>query len=1112
MAQVQNEYTGDGSTVLFSFTFPYIETSDIKVSLDGVATTEYTLANATTVEFNVAPTSGAAILIRRQTEAGEMKATFFPGSAIRAQDLNDNFEQGLFVSQETAQDSTDSAESAAAAATSAAAAQAAADQASIDSAAAVTTATQASNDVSSALTQSSTAVSDSAAAVSTANAAQTASDGAVTTANDAKTTAEGIEGKADNAIATANSATITANNAEGKAQTALDTSITANDAASQALTVANNIDGKADFAIATAENAETIAQDALDAVSGDSPWIGDATSVYLADDSKSVGIGTSTPISNLDINGGAINTNGSLDTNNQVRIGVGNAPTYAAYLSYGQPDAGGQYALSIQSNSDTTSPIFLNPKGGYVGIGTDSAPAPLSISRDGSNIELDPQYATGLGRILFYDRVNNAYTQGMLKGSQFRFDIGTSEAMRIDANGKVGIGTSNPTSTLTVDGSVNSSDIRFPAVNSGGQANGFLTYDLNSTDNGGAGTGSLIIRRGNGAEQMRIDPSGKVGIGASNPAAKLEIYDSSPTLRLSDSATIGVSGRKAGSVEFYQNDASGGAGVGSSITAYHVNQSGDLDLRFQTGNGTERVRIDSNGTVGIGTSNPVQKLSVHGAANDTIDETTGTLKLQTSGGNGLLFGTQASSPYSSYVQSAFLGDTSTARYPLVLNPLGGGVGIGGTPGEALDVYGNVRVRGNLIVDGTGGGGGGSADTGYTNVKTDFGAVGNGTTDDTTAINNALQTGGAVYFPAGTYRITSTITLNNKAVHMYGDGPASRIMFDPATSGLNCLELKYSDGTPNPSQAYAISNLVIHAKQNKACGDGVLLHFTGAATLVGVCNKLTFTNVDIGSEFSSDANAGYFKKALHLLNSAGVVGTNLNIYTNSKTKVEYGVTDSVGIDIENSMAGHAMIRTLYLNNFYIQRYHTGIRAYSSAGNSYNSLESLYLSQGELLAAKALRMERMAAITVVGIHSDCRDYFFDSSNSYGDVHYASTVRIVGNDLRANRVDGEDVTTQDYFIKIKGQQTLITGNNIMSFKNTQGIIQTGGNPANQINTVITGNHFSGNGSSTFHSLRCESGSRQVTYGGNTLESFGGNLSPISNSVGSELSVYGQRAGNTV
>ena len=33
------------------------------------------------------------IIIRRVTETDPLKATFFPGSSIRAQDLNDNFEQ-----------------------------------------------------------------------------------------------------------------------------------------------------------------------------------------------------------------------------------------------------------------------------------------------------------------------------------------------------------------------------------------------------------------------------------------------------------------------------------------------------------------------------------------------------------------------------------------------------------------------------------------------------------------------------------------------------------------------------------------------------------------------------------------------------------------------------------------------------------------------------------------------------------------------------------------------------------------------------------------------------------------------------------------------------------
>jgi len=41
MAVTQNTYTGDGTTVLFSFTFPYLETTDIKVSLNGTVTQRY---------------------------------------------------------------------------------------------------------------------------------------------------------------------------------------------------------------------------------------------------------------------------------------------------------------------------------------------------------------------------------------------------------------------------------------------------------------------------------------------------------------------------------------------------------------------------------------------------------------------------------------------------------------------------------------------------------------------------------------------------------------------------------------------------------------------------------------------------------------------------------------------------------------------------------------------------------------------------------------------------------------------------------------------------------------------------------------------------------------
>ena len=108
MSVTQTTYTGNGSTTLYSFTFPYIETTDIKVSLDGVVTTAYSLANATTIQFNSAPASGAVIRIYRETGTTAIQSTFFAGSAIRAEDLNDNFSQVFYSTQETVERRVDS--------------------------------------------------------------------------------------------------------------------------------------------------------------------------------------------------------------------------------------------------------------------------------------------------------------------------------------------------------------------------------------------------------------------------------------------------------------------------------------------------------------------------------------------------------------------------------------------------------------------------------------------------------------------------------------------------------------------------------------------------------------------------------------------------------------------------------------------------------------------------------------------------------------------------------------------------------------------------------------------------------------------------------------------
>jgi hypothetical protein len=103
MATTSNTYTGNGSNKLFSITFPYLDTSDVDVYLNGTLqtiTTQYTFANATTVEFVAAPANGAVVLLDRSTDDQTLQATFFPGSSIKAADLNENFDQTLYVVQE----------------------------------------------------------------------------------------------------------------------------------------------------------------------------------------------------------------------------------------------------------------------------------------------------------------------------------------------------------------------------------------------------------------------------------------------------------------------------------------------------------------------------------------------------------------------------------------------------------------------------------------------------------------------------------------------------------------------------------------------------------------------------------------------------------------------------------------------------------------------------------------------------------------------------------------------------------------------------------------------------------------------------------------------------
>ncbi|WP_327139348.1 glycosyl hydrolase family 28-related protein [Nocardia sp. NBC_01327] len=59
--------------------------------------------------------------------------------------------------------------------------------------------------------------------------------------------------------------------------------------------------------------------------------------------------------------------------------------------------------------------------------------------------------------------------------------------------------------------------------------------------------------------------------------------------------------------------------------------------------------------------------------------------------------------------------------------------------------------------------------------TDFGAVGDGTVDDTAAINAALAASAAVYFPTGTYKVTSALTVAS-GQYLFGNGLNSELQY------------------------------------------------------------------------------------------------------------------------------------------------------------------------------------------------------------------------------------------------------------------------------------------------------------------------------------------------
>jgi len=98
MAFSYQNYTGNGTTTQFSITFTYQNTSEISVTVDGVAETGLTFPSSSTVQLTSAPAIGTLVQVRRTTSLTARAIDFASGSVLTEEDLDDRSSLTLMTS------------------------------------------------------------------------------------------------------------------------------------------------------------------------------------------------------------------------------------------------------------------------------------------------------------------------------------------------------------------------------------------------------------------------------------------------------------------------------------------------------------------------------------------------------------------------------------------------------------------------------------------------------------------------------------------------------------------------------------------------------------------------------------------------------------------------------------------------------------------------------------------------------------------------------------------------------------------------------------------------------------------------------------------------------
>ena len=435
----------------------------------------------------------------------------------------------------------------------------------------------------------------------------------------------------------------------------------------------------------------------------------------------------------------------------------------AKFLSYSPSPFGlifrgyGSGTHSIQSQRESSdSTLFalaLQPLGGNVGIGTTSPSEKLDV-RDGTITSRD----SGNVNYAELDRFAGLTLKGNGAGAKYistpntddlGFKTNNAEKMRITSGGNVGIGTTVPEYSLDVNGGIRTILGYIRGANSSADIN--LDGNVGSRVRYGGQSVTLdssnVGFRTSSTERMRITSAGNVGIGTTNPSTNLHIQGTAPIITTTATNTISglqlnIIGGSAAVFRVLDNgterirlnpDGNVGIGTTSPGSRLHIETASSNPLRmvrtsgggnfgFEIGSGTiglydytnttYRWYINSSGNVGIGTTSPVAKLDIGGASGEMIR-----LADSSTVGNPFISFFQTSTRRS-YIQHVDSGDNLTlaSEYGGIRFMTGtggtetekmridssGNVGIGRTsPGAKLDVNGDAIINNITVGAGSG---------------------------------------------------------------------------------------------------------------------------------------------------------------------------------------------------------------------------------------------------------------------------------------------------------------------------------------------------------------------------------------------------------------------------